>query len=106
MALVWLALAVSVVAVIAATTWTTLRGLELFRAFRALGGAVGDELTSIERRTGEIEGHVTAAARSGDALAGATARLSVSRARLNVLLSALADARAAVSSVTGVVPRK
>jgi hypothetical protein len=33
-------------------------------------------------------------------------RLRVSRARLNVLTSALADVRAAVGRVTAVVPRK
>jgi hypothetical protein len=106
MPLVWVALAVSLAAVAAATLMTTLRGIELFRAVRRLGAAVGDEVASIERRTGEIEGHLTAATRSGDALSTATARLSVSRARLNVLLTALADARAAAGRLTGVVPRK
>ena len=106
MAFVWLALAVSVVPVVAATTLTTLRGIELFRTFRALGQGVGSEVSSIERKAGLIEGHLTAASRSGDALSAAAARLAVSRARLNVLLSALADARAAVGGLTGLVPRK
>jgi hypothetical protein len=106
MVLVWLALAASVIAVIAATTVTTLRGIELFRAFRAVGADVGDEVTSIERTTRKIEGHLAAAARSGDALSAAVARLAISRARLNVLLAALADVRAAVTRITAVMPRK
>ena len=96
MALVWLALAVSVAAVVAASIQTTLRGLELFRAFGALGSTVGNELASIERKSGTIERRLGESGRSGDALSVATARLAVSRARLNVLLSALADVRASL----------
>ena len=106
MSFVWLALAVSVAAVATTATMTTLRGIELFRAFRGLGAGVGSELASIERKTREIEGHLAAASRSGEALSAEAARLAVSRARLNVLLAALADARAALGRVTGVVPRK
>jgi hypothetical protein len=106
MALVWLALAVSVAAVVAAMVQTTLRGFELFRAFGKFGGDVGEELGSIERRTRAIEGHLQAAGRSGDALSAAAARLSASRARLNVLLAALADARAALGRLTGVARGK
>ena len=105
MPLVWLALAVSLVAFVTAATVTTLRGIDLFRAFRALGSGVGNELESIERKTRAIEGHLAAASRSGDALSAEAARLSVSRARLNVLLAAFTDARAALARVTGVVPR-
>ena len=56
--------------------------------------------------TRAIEGHLTAASRSGDALRDVAERLAVSRARLNVLLAAYADARAALAKVTGVLPRK
>jgi hypothetical protein len=106
MAVVWLALAVSLVAVAVAVTMTTRRGIALYRDAKRLAGVTGDELTSIERRAGDIERHLTAAERSGEALSAATASLAVSRARLSVLLEAIADVRAAVGRVTPYLPRK
>ena len=106
MALVWLALALSLVAVIVAVVFTTLRGIELFRSFRALGGAVGPELAAIERSSAEIEGHLQAAERSSQALSAALERLQRSRAELNVLLEAFGDVRTTLDRVTGLWPAK
>jgi hypothetical protein len=106
MAVVWLALALSLVAVAVALTMTTRRGIALYRDFKRLGTVMSDELASIERRAGDIEGHLAAATASGEALAVAAARLADSRARLNVLLAAIADARTTVSRVTAFLPRK
>jgi hypothetical protein len=106
MAVVWLALAVSLVAVAVALVMTTRRGIVLYRDFKQLGTVMGDELASIERSAGDIEGHLAAATASGEALTMATARLADSRARLNVLLAAIADVRETVSRVTAFVPRK
>ena len=64
------------------------------------------ELGEIERQTAQIEGHLAAAARSGDALQSSLARLRASRAELNVLLSALQDTRASVSRLTAFWPAK
>jgi hypothetical protein len=105
-AVVWLALAVSLVAVVVATVVTTRRGLGLYRDFKRLGGSLGDELLVIERNTAEIETHLAAASRSSDALSVSVARLAESRARLNVLLAAIADVRAKVARVTSFLPRK
>ena len=106
MALVWLALAGSVAALATAATVATVRGLELFRLARGLSAVAGSEVASIERKTRAIEDHLTAASRSGDALREEAERLAVSRARLNVLLAAYADARAALARVTVVLPRQ
>lgn len=106
MALVWLALALSVVAVIVGLVFTTLRGIELFRSVRTLGGAVGPELTRIEHSSAEIEGHLEAAARSGEALTASLERLRRSRAELNVLLEAVADAKGSLDRITGLWPAK
>jgi hypothetical protein len=106
MAVVWLALAVSLVAVVVAAIMTTRRGIAFYRDFMRLGTVASDELESIERRAGDIEGHLAAATASGEALSVAGARLAESRARLNVLLAAFADVRASVSRVTAFLPRK
>jgi hypothetical protein len=106
MAVVWLALAVSLVAVAVALTMTTRRGIALYRDFKKLGTVMADELASIERRAGDIEGHIAAATASGEALSVAAARLADSRARLNVLLAAIADVRESVSRVRAFLPRK
>ena len=106
MALVWLALALSLVAVIVAVVFTTLRGIELFRISRALGSAVGPELAAIERSSAEIEGHLQAAEKSSQALTASLERLQRSRVELNVLLAAFADARASLDRITGLWPAK
>ncbi len=106
MTVVWLALAVSLVAVVVAAVMAVRRGLTLYRDARRFSGAAADELASVERRTAEIERHLDAAAASGEALSAAAARLAASRARLNVMLAAIDDVRASVSRVTAYMPRK
>ena len=106
MALVWLALAVSAAAVIATAVMAFLRGRELYRDATRVGGQMSVEVEHIERSTAEIEGHLEAAAKSSEALSVALARLSASRARLNVLLAALEGVRASWRLVTAFVPRK
>ena len=106
MAIVWLALVLALVLTIASAVFVTLRGLEAFRAFKRLGRVLGAELDRIETATAAIERHLALAADSGTRLEASLTRLRGSRARLNVLTSALADVRAAVGRVTAVVPRK
>jgi tRNA threonylcarbamoyladenosine modification (KEOPS) complex Cgi121 subunit len=106
MPIFWLSLIFALVLTVAAAIYATLKGLEAFRAFKRLGGAIGSELSRIEAATGQIERHLELAAESGTTLEASLARLRASRARLNVLTSALADVRAAVGRVTAVVPRK
>jgi hypothetical protein len=106
MTLVWLALAVSAAAVVAAVIMAFLRGRELYRESKRVGAALSTEVARIERSAAEIEGHLEAATRSGEALSASLDRLAASRARLNVLLAALDDVRASLQLVLVFVPRK
>jgi hypothetical protein len=83
-----------------------LRALEAFRTFKQLGRVAGEKLDHISKSSAEIERHLTLAAESGTRLEASVARLQRSRAELNVLTAALADARATLNSFTGIVPRK
>ena len=106
MAIFWLALIIALVLTVASAIYLTRQGLEAFRAFKRLGRSLGGELEQITIASGEIERHLALAAESGTQLEASLARLRSSRAQLNVLTSALADVRAAVGRVTGLVPRK
>jgi len=106
MPLFWLALAVAIVAVVASSIYVTLKGLEAFRGAKRLGGTVSDELERIEQASDEIEQHLTRAAESGSRLEAELAQLRRSRARLNVLRSAIDEVRASAGRVTAVYPRK
>jgi hypothetical protein len=102
----WLSLAVCLLLIVGAATYAALKGLELWRAFRELGRRTSEGLDRISRSAGGIEQHLQAAAASGTALDTSLQRLSRSRARLHVLTSAIADVRASVGRVAGVLPRK
>jgi hypothetical protein len=106
MPLFWLALAVAIVAVVASSIYVTLKGLEAFRGVKRLGGTATDEFERIERTTGEIERHLALAAESGSRLEAELAQLRRSRARLNVLTSAIDEVRGSIERVTAVYPRK
>ena len=106
MPFLWLAGAVAIVSVAASAVYLTLKGLEAFRTFKAVAGSVSGELDRIERASGEIERHLALASESGSRLESELAQLRRSRARLNVLTSAIADVRASLGRVTAVYPRK
>jgi hypothetical protein len=106
MPLFWLAVAVAVVSVGASAIFLTLKGLEAFRAFKALARSATSELERIERASGDIERHLALAAESSTRLNAELAQLRRSRARLNVLTSAIEDVRASVGRITAVYPRK
>jgi hypothetical protein len=106
MPLFWLALAVAVVVVALSTVYATLRGLEAFRAVKQLGRRAGEEAERISAAAAGIERHLALASQGGERLEVSLERLRTSRARLNVLTSALGDVRASIDRLTGVVPRK
>ena len=106
MPIFWIALIAALFLTVASAIYVTKQGLEAFRAVKRLGRGVGSELDRITTASGEIERHLALAAESGTQLEASLARLRSSRARLNVLTSALADVRAAMGRITAVVPRK
>ena len=104
--LLWLSLAVAVVGTIGSVIYLTLRGLESFRAFKALSRSTSDGLRRIEASSAQIEQHLARADASTSRLEAEIAQLRRSRARLNVLTSALDDVRDSVGRITAVYPRK
>jgi hypothetical protein len=106
MPLFWLSLAVAVALITGSTVYATLKGLEVFRALKQLSRTVGKEVERISEASTGIERHLALASESGARLEASLDRLRSSRARMNVLTSALGDVRASLDRVTGVVPRK
>ena len=104
--LVWLLLAFAILVTVGSALYATLKGLELFRASKRLLRATGESLDRIGHSSREVELHLQAAATSGTALGASLTRLRASRSRLSVLTLAIADVRASVARVSGLVPRK
>lgn len=104
--MVWLALIAALLLVVSSVLFLTLRGLEAFRAFKRLGASVGGELERVATAGEQIERHLALAGESGTRLTASLERLSSSRARLNVLTSAIDDVKASVGRITSVYPRK
>ena len=89
----WLTFAASLVAIIAATVIVVVRGVRLWRIARTVGGRLSSELDQIAAASNEIQTHIDAADASANRLREASERLSRSRARLEVQLEALREAR-------------
>ena len=106
MSLFWLSLAIAAVVIAVSAVYSTRKGLEAFRGFKRLGNAVSSEVERIEQVSGEIERHLNLATESGSRLEAKLAQLRRSRARLNVLRSAIDEVRASLGRVTAVYPRK
>jgi hypothetical protein len=106
LAWVWVGLAVSVVASIGGIAFAAVRGLGAYRTLRVVGGELTAGVDRVSRDADEIATKLEALADGTTRLQAAMERLQVSRARLNVLLEAIAEVRAAFGRITGVVPRK
>jgi hypothetical protein len=83
----------SLALVIAATAYTVVRGVSLYRLGKQVGGAFEAELALFDERAARTERLLAEADASGQALVAARERLRVSHARLQVLLGALEAAR-------------
>ena len=106
MPLFWLALAVAIVAVIASAIYVTLKGREAFRGAKKLNGRSRTGSSGSSGRAARSSGISTLAAESGERLEAELAQLRRSRARLNVLTSAIDEVRDSIGRVTAVYPRK
>ncbi len=103
---VWLALAVSSLAVGGTTLFALGRGLAAWRAFRRLRRRVFDGLGDVTRRVAGIEQRLSTAGEAAARLDRARAELRDSLATASVLAAAFGEARAVVGRVTALVPRK
>ena len=91
--LLWFTLAAAVVAIVAGTVVAIVRGVKLWRAMRHASSRFGQELAHIETSAAEIQGHLDAAEAGVEHLSETAERLRRSRARLEVQLQALREAR-------------
>jgi hypothetical protein len=95
---------VSLLLCLAATAFTTVRGVVLYRDARRVGGVFETELSAFEERTARTEELLARAESSSHELEAALARLRVSQARLQVLRSALESSQARVRWLRAFLP--
>ena len=90
---VWIALALLAVGVVAGIVYAVVRGLALWRQIKRTGSSFSAESDRIAETSAQMQVHLDRASASGARLAGATERLATSRARLEVQLQAVREAR-------------
>ena len=100
----WLSLALLFVAVVAGIAFAVVRGLQLYRNVKRAGGEFSERTEKISGTVASIERHMAAAEASTQRLSEANRRLQLSRARLDVQLAAIREARAQVRRVFWFVP--
>jgi hypothetical protein len=89
----WIALAVLLLAVVGGIAYAVVRGIALWRQVKRIGGTFSAESARIADATADIQEHLDRASASGVSLGDAGERLAVSRAKLDVQLQALREAR-------------
>ena len=90
---VWIALALLAVGVVAGIVYAVVLGLALWRLIKRTGSSFSAESDRIAETSAQMQVHLDRASASGARLAGATERLATSRARLEVQLQAVREAR-------------
>jgi hypothetical protein len=89
----WIALAMLLLAVVGGIAYAVVRGIALWRQVKRIGGTFSAESARIADATADIQEHLDRASASGASLGDAGERLAVSRAKLDVQLQALREAR-------------
>ena len=100
----WISLAVLLVALVAGIAYSAVRGLQLYRNAKRASGTITAEMDRISEVTREIERQSAKAAAASERLKGATGRLALSRARLDVQLAAVREAQAQLRRTFWFVP--
>ena len=101
---VWIALAFYLVGLVAGLAYVALRGLSLWRQVKRTGGAFSEETKRIAEVSEQIQVHLDRASDSSDRLRAVGERLAVSRARLDVQLQAIREARHAMRRLLWFLP--
>jgi cytochrome c-type biogenesis protein CcmH/NrfG len=91
--MVLLAFLIGLAAVVAATVFCVLRGVQFWRQAKRTGGAFSSEVARFEERSARTERLLAEADRANEDLVAARERLSLARARLRVLLDAVERAK-------------
>lgn len=100
----WIALAVLLVGVVGGLGYAVLRGLALWRQVKRTGRSFSGETARISETSAEMQVHLDRASASQARLTDATGRLALSRARLDVQLQALREARHTVGRLLWFMP--
>ena len=106
MLLVWISLAVSVVAVAVTGVRTGRQGWATFKDSKRLGGALNTRLAALSQATARLERSAAAVEGRSAKLEAALARLATSRRRLAVLTGALDEVESTLGRLTFFFPRK
>jgi hypothetical protein len=91
--MVLLAFLIGLAAVVAATAFCVVRGVQLWRQAKRTGGAFSSEVAMFEERSARTERLLNEAERASEDLRAARERLSLGRARLQVQLDAIERAK-------------
>ena len=100
----WIALAVLLVGVLGGVAYLVLRGLAFWRQFKRTSRTFESEVARIEQATTEIQTHLDRASSSSVRLREASERLAASRAKLDVQLQAIREARYTMRRVLWFLP--
>jgi hypothetical protein len=100
----WVSLAVLLVAVVAGIAFCVIRGFQLYRHAKRSSGKLTAEMERISAVMAEIERHTAKATAASERLNGATSRLAVTKARLDVQLAAIREAHDQVRRTFWFVP--
>jgi hypothetical protein len=104
--LVWIAVGIFVASTVGGIAFAVVRGLAAYRTLRRVGGELTAGVDRVTRGADELATKLELLADATGRLEPVLARLRASRARLNVLLQAIAEVRAGIGRLTAVVPRK
>jgi hypothetical protein len=102
--LVWIALAFYLAGLVAGLVYVVFRGLALWRQVKRTGGAFGAESARIAEAAEQIQEHLDRGGASSARLGTVSARLALSRARLDVQLQAIREARHTVRRLLWFLP--
>ena len=89
----WISLAVLLAGVVVGLIYVVLRGIALWRTLKRTGRAFSAESARIADASAGSQGHLDRASASSSRLAEAAQRLALSRARLELQLQAVREAR-------------
>jgi hypothetical protein len=100
----WIALAVLLVALVCGLAYALVRGFQLWRNVKRSGATISAGMEQISDGSLRIEHQLANAEAAQGRLQDATGRLATSRAKLDVQLGAIREARAQVRQVFWFVP--
>ncbi len=106
MPLVWISLAVSIVAVVVTGVRTGRLGWATFKDSKRLSGALNTRLAALSQATARLERSAAAVEGRTAKLEAALARFAASRRRLAVLTGALDEVESTLGRLTFFFPRK